>query len=625
MIGGRQALVSSLGSLLVLAGAAGGAMAEPVPEPGVSAGGPPPVESQLQQYWFARRAALQRNDMVQAAASVDSMRILIQSEHLDRVPWLARAFAFEGYERLQEGNYERAREAFDIARRFDSRMPEAQTGYAWAALRAGRGLPTFIKEYRHSLWLRWDAFVRDGRANALLTALAACWLLSLTAILVIVIRYGAMLRHDVAERMPARWADGAARVAGWVVLFGPLVLWMGGSWILLYWCVLMARYMSSSERVVAGLACLVIVATGPVAAQSAQEARQAADPTVLAVGEALDGGYGKDVIRVLQRVLEDDPGSLPLRLLLANTYHRANLNREAFEEYQRILKVSPQEPRTLNNVGSLYYKTGQAAQSAVYFGRAVEVETEEPIIYYNLTLAQSATLRLADAESSLRRLQQLDPNLARAVVDARGRGEEPDPLALWVSREEVWNYLEQQLASRDRAPLMAHLSTPNAIAAMVSLILLGWSGILGRSSSRAQICIRCGDPFCGRCKKEIGAKECCAQCIHLFVKKEAIAPDVRAKKERQVEKFTRRAGLKIRVASLVLPGAGHMLAGKTMLGLLLAGLWLLPLTVLLLRGRLILPPSSPVLDLPGLSVLLAASLMVLMWLGANLFVPKAAV
>lgn len=580
------------------------------------------IERSLQELWFARADALVRDDTVTAAASVDSMKRIIRSERLDRVPWLARAFSYEGYERLREGNYERAREAFDIARRFDARAPEAQAGYAWAALRAGRGFGTFIKEYRRALRLRLESFTREGIANALIVSIVGLWLLSALIVLVLVIRHNATFRHDLEEIMPTGRGEGLSKLLAWCVFFAPVLFWVGGAWVLLYWCVVLARYMSGSERLAAAVACLTIIGTGPLAARSAQEARQAADPALVAMEDALDGGYGKEVIHFLQRTLDEDPDSISIRLLLANTYQRANLNREAFEEYQRVLQAVPSEPRALNNVGTLYMKTGQESQALVYFGRAAEVRPDEAAIQYNLNLAQSSGLRLVDAEGTLRKLQQLDPNMAQGLVDARGRGEQPDSLPLWVPREEVTGYLEARISSQDTVDLVAEIGSPTAIGAMAVLVILGWSALLSRSPSRAQICIRCGAPFCGRCKREIGARDCCAQCIHLFVKKDAIAPDVRAMKLRQVERFARLSRLKVRLASMFLPGMGHMLAGSTLTGLIVAALWLLPLTVVLLDGRLILSSSLHAIGMPSLVLLLSSALMAVTWLGANILSPR---
>jgi tetratricopeptide (TPR) repeat protein len=577
-------------------------------------------EARLETLWFARKASLEAGDTAAAASRIDEMSDVIRKERLDTIPWLARGFAYEGYEHLHEGNFERAREAFDIARRFDPRMPEAQTGYAWAALKAGRGVGQFLTEYRRGLRLRWEIFLRDGATNVYLIAVAVLCLAVVIVVMVLLVRYQAVLRHDVAERLPAGWPEGATRFAGWIVLLAPLLAWTGGAWILFYWSVLLTRYMTGKERFIAALACLSIIALGPLAAWGAATAEISSDPTTIAVEAALRGGYGADVIAALQRAIASNPDATSLRLLLANTYERADLRRDAFDEYHRILQGRRDDPRALNNLGNLYMRTGQTPQAIVYYTRAAEADPSNAVFYYNLSNAQNDALRLADAETSVRMVQQLDPNLARALVTARGRGEEITPIPATASAEEVW----KEVGVRSAAAIAKNsltLRAPTAIGAFATIVLIGWLSLV-RGGLRAQTCVRCGEAFCGRCKRELGARECCAQCIHLFVKKEAIAPDVRAEKLRQVDRFIRGWKRRVRVATLILPGSGHMLAGSTMTGVVLLLAWLAPLSALSFGGWLVLGPSVPVLDAPGITTLLAATFMAILWGVANLFVPK---
>jgi Tfp pilus assembly protein PilF len=586
------------------------------PRAGASTG----ADEKLEALWFTRRSAVEVGDAAAAAGRIEEMLRLLEAERLDRVTWLARGFAYEGYEHLREGNYERAREAFDNARRFDPRLAEAQTGYAWAALRAGRGLGTFLGEYRKALALRWQTFLREERANVYWLLLAASWFAAVAVVAVLLFRYHAMLRHDVAEAMPRRWPEGASRLAGWVVLLAPLLCWFGGAWLVLYWCVVLARYMTGSERVLAALVCLAVVATGPLAARGLATSEIASDPTVLAVEEALQGGYGAGVIASLKRAVAQSPDVAVLRLLLAITYERAGLKREAFEQYQAILQVRPDEPRVLNNLANLHAQAGQTPQAIIFYGRAVEADPRRAVYYHNLFLAQSEANRFADAEASLRRIQELDPELARALVASRDRAEEARPLMATVSADEVRRELAESLHP-GAASLADALRAPTGVGALGALVLLGWSS-LGRSSTRAQTCLRCGEAFCGRCKKELGAKECCAQCIHLFIKKDSIAPDVKARKLAQVDRSARLFRTRVRALSLLLPGAGHLFAGRTLSGAAILLAWIVPLTALVLKRRLLLPPALPVLDLPALTTLLATAFLAILWATANLFAPR---
>ncbi|HZE89317.1 MAG TPA: hypothetical protein VE404_07210 [Verrucomicrobiae bacterium] len=577
-------------------------------------------EARLQSLWFARKAHLETGDMVAAAAQVDAMTDLVRTERLDRIPWLARGFAYEGYEHLREGNYERARVAFDLARRFDHRMPEAQTGYAWAALKAGRGFGLFVAEYREGLRLRWQRFRREGAANASLVAAIALALAAVAILVATLVRYQAMLRHDVAERMPAGWPDGASRLAGWVVLLAPLLGWLGGVWILYYWTAILSRYMSGAERLLAGAACVVLIAVGPLAAWGTASAEITSNPTGVAIAEALSGEHGVEIVSALQSSVRSKPEARALRLLLATTYERADMTREAFDEYHRILALHPGDSRTLNNIGNLYMRTGQTPQATVYYTKAVEADPKSAVFFYNLSIAQNESLRLTDAEASVRTVQQLDPNLGRALMAARGRGDEIVPLPATATAEEVRAEMDVESAS-DAIRGSMPLRSPTLIGAVATLLVLGVTG-LARSGAQAKACVRCGEAFCGRCKRELGAKECCAQCIHLFVKREAIAAPVRARKLAQVERFARNWKRRVRIATILLPGAGHLIAGRTLAGAAFVLAWLVPLSALLFGRWLVLATSTPVLDLPSITTLTGGVIMVLLWSLANSLVPK---
>jgi len=607
-----------LGCAALLSGASSAQEKEPAAPRAVDSRMTP--EARLETLWFQRKDDVEAGDSAAAAGRIEAMSDIIRTERLDRVTWLARGFAYEGYEHLREGNYERAREAFDIARRFDSRMPEAQTGYAWSALKAGRGVGEFLAEYRKALQLRWKLFSRDGRANLYLISVVILGLLGLSLVAIFLLRYQSLLRHDVAEFLPSGWPEGATRLAGWIVLLAPLLAGIGGVWLLLFWCAALARYMSGRERILAAAACASIVAAGPLAAWGAATAQIASDPTTVAVESALQGGYGGEVIRSLREAVRENPDATSLRLLLANTYERADMSREAFDEYHTILQLNPDNPRALNNLANIYVRTGQTAQAIVYYSKAAEADATAGLYYYNLSIAQNEALRLTDAESSIRMVQQLDPNLARSLMTARSRGDEIAPLPASATADEVW----KQVGVRSAAAMARkyfRFGAPTVIGAVLTFLIVAISA-LSRGRLRAQMCVRCGEAFCGKCKREVGARECCAQCIHLFVKREKIAADVRAKKMQDVERHVRSWRRRVRFASVLLPGSGHMLAGSTLTGAVLLLAWLAPLASLAFGRWLVLRPAVPVLDLPGITTILATIFMVMIWTGTNLFVPR---
>jgi hypothetical protein len=95
----------------------------------------------------------------------------------------------------------------------------------------------------------------------------------------------------------------------------------------------------------------------------------------------------------------------------------------------------------------------------------------------------------------------------------------------------------------------------------------------GRGADPARRCIRCGRPFCRHCKSSKDAKEYCSQCVHLFVLGDGLEPGTKQRKLFEVERYERRWKRMRKLSSVVLPGAGQLLRGKTAVGLGLMVLW----------------------------------------------------
>jgi len=116
----------------------------------------------------------------------------------------------------------------------------------------------------------------------------------------------------------------------------------------------------------------------------------------------------------------------------------------------------------------------------------------------------------------------------------------------------------------------------------------------------------------------------CSPCVHLFFLRDGLAPSVRDRKMQEVVRFRRGQYLKTRVLSLVLPGSGHVLGGRPLLGAVCLLLWATAWAGLILRTRLLVPPGI----LPGVAttmgLLSLATVGLVAWLLANLTRQEAA-
>jgi hypothetical protein len=79
--------------------------------------------------------------------------------------------------------------------------------------------------------------------------------------------------------------------------------------------------------------------------------------------------------------------------------------------------------------------------------------------------------------------------------------------------------------------------------------------------------------------------------MHLFILKDGVAPGVKTRKVAEVARYRRRVWLGARSLSLALPGAGHLLAGRSLLGAGLLMGWAMAWAGLLLGGGLLVAPQ----------------------------------
>ena len=331
------------------------------------------IRARVLQLWFARKEALESSNAVLAAARVEELRAYLAQEGITADRDIARGFAYEGYENLREGNYERAREAFQLAGSFDPYLPQAQTGYAWSLLRSGRGVITFVNEYARGVRLAWAQLLTNEieLANLVIVGVAALLFGSIVFSVVVVARCQVRARHDLFETL-RRWCpQGLARCGAWAVFLLPLLLWTGGLWLLLFWLVLCFRYMRTPERLVATMVFLMLGLSPLGVAALTSRFEASTDPDVRVAVSAMQSGYTPETLRALAEVTRTHPDSPETHLLLGTIYARGDRLGEAFDTYQHVLELAPSSTAALVNTGNIYYRLGEYAQAVARYKQAV--------------------------------------------------------------------------------------------------------------------------------------------------------------------------------------------------------------------------------------------------------------
>jgi Flp pilus assembly protein TadD len=107
------------------------------------------------------------------------------------------------------------------------------------------------------------------------------------------------------------------------------------------------------------------------------------------------------------------PTTTPL-LARAFQLHQAGNLPEAAALYREVLRVAPDSPAALNNLGALQLQTGAAAAAVDTLSAFVALRPSDPIGYSNLGHALMQADRAAEALAPLQRAIDLDPGFAQA-------------------------------------------------------------------------------------------------------------------------------------------------------------------------------------------------------------------
>ena len=105
--------------------------------------------------------------------------------------------------------------------------------------------------------------------------------------------------------------------------------------------------------------------------------------------------------------------------------------------------------------------------------------------------------------------------------------------------------------------------------------------------------------------------------MHLFILRDGLAPNVKTRKMEEVVRHRRHVWIGERVLSLALPGGGHVLGGRPLLGFTLLVTWFGTWLAVQLRDEFLVPSEG---ILPGglLTVAAAGTVALLAWLVGNL-------
>jgi tetratricopeptide (TPR) repeat protein len=351
-----------LAPALVAGLAASSSAAPPPPPPQGGAGvidvrqARPPGMSTFESLWSTFRKAEARGDAEAAQNAMKEIRRLRVERNIRSLQEYALARVGDGLDHLRADRISDSEARFRDAVLLDPHLPDAHFALATAAMKRGPvGIVTAVRETLAGAM----APLGTARGRHVLASLAAT--VALVAAfatlvvfgLIILVRHATLLVHDLDEAFGQRHALAVG--LGTVLLLLPAITFQGWGWLPLWWLALLFIYMSTAERVVAGLVAAASILVGPTAARLDARYVTQENPVFRAALLAYEGGPDQRAVADLEAAVKSYPEDRDLEYLLGRMYKKAGRYDDAAALYRQILQEQPKDLIALNNLANLEF------------------------------------------------------------------------------------------------------------------------------------------------------------------------------------------------------------------------------------------------------------------------------
>ncbi len=583
--------------------------------------------------WTEHVRAEQAGDSQGAARTLQDIRRLRVERNVDTVGTVGLGMVLRGLERLAKGEREAAEATFRSAVTVAPGLPDAHFALARALLRKGPlGVPASVAATLRGL----AAFARTGQGEVRLEALGTiAWLLFAFAVgwavaVAFLLRKGGLLRHDLEEWLGPTRRDSATPLLVGVLLL-PVASFLGWGWLPLWWIALSFAYLDRAERMLAGVLALAAVTVGPIVASLDTQLRTADNALYTASLAAVEGVPDRGELELLTRAAQADPQDRDLGYLLGVGLKRAGYYEEAAEHYRQLLAADPNDAYARNNLADIEFSRGAYDAALQHYKQGVS--SSDPAVaatsYYNQSIAHLQKFEYEAFNEAKSNADRLAPErVARyegwkydtgdyAVVDLGMTPEQVRTKFEGVGdgvgvRNLVRGGPTRGGGSWSVGSLLDRFTAGIALAALVVFLVGRWRG----PKAFTLYCGRCGTAFCRHCHLGRVAGGLCSQCYHLFVVRDGVSGPARNRKLSEVQQAESRRSRVFRVLSVLSPGAGHLYAGRPLVGIALTSAWY-GLLALLVAPRVAPFASVSRRVAPSWPVWALLALLLALWVAAN--------
>jgi tetratricopeptide (TPR) repeat protein len=516
--------------------------------------------------------------------SVDTALIqdLLRSRNRNGIPKMSE-FAISavrfGQQRMADGKPEEALQLFTSAVSLDPTLSiayysQARAMMASSWLNVPAAIPIAISGMFAPLHNLSGRIYLISKYVFIITAtlLILGWAFALT----LLAKYYRLLRHDMMERYTSMTSNAVGLVM-WAILFLPVFLLAGLLWLAPFWLMIFWKYARTSERILSVIFFLAFMIAYPVYQYGVRLTAASVEPTIAPFIRVFTDGPSPRLLADFREYSVNNSQDSDATIMLAHLYRADRNYLEAIKILQKHTIDQPNDARAYNNLGHIYFFQGETDIGLRMVQKAEGLDGRNSIYPYNLSILQRAKFNFSDAEESLAKARQLDPDFVRKM--------EENPYSTLVdsipSESMIFSRIEKQVGKFED-----YFFNPFTAFSGLLLILAFIRGYrVSKKKNQAKECIKCGRPFCKRCQPAAKELRFCTQCLHIFVKKDGVSPASRKDKMREIEDYSRRQEVFLRISSLILPGFGNLYRNRVWFGTILLFFWFLFLVLIVYNWR----------------------------------------
>jgi tetratricopeptide (TPR) repeat protein len=576
--------------------------------------------SSMTQSWQMVQQVLAEPDAEELEARVTELRDVAEEVQAYRLTPFATAMVAWA----QDNPGELGEMALELARSLDPGLPAADflsARWSWEQGDYFDASTSYIGG--------WVSLVSNDLSRRALLVSGGVWLLLacgcafFAVVVVTTLLHIRQLAHDAVELGMLLFQRSNALVFGTVVLVFPLFAALGPLWMVCYLFALSWFYMSRKYLVLAVIACCGLAVLMP-ALDAWQDLAIATRPVTDRVVQMLETRrIDPSTLREFGDLEPDLGGMGSYNVILGELYRLHGDREEALIRFQRAALSESRDTAGLILLGNLAMEAGDVSRAVQHYTEALEINPSSALAHYNLSFAYDQLRRFNEGDQEREQAQRLSEGqideLGIGGVGSRtrypriGRPEVERMLA----RLPADNRLSATLQGFRLRPLREFLSAFSIAFWASGLLGVGLLVARSRWMWKASTCTRCGKVFCPRCKTATESASYCSQCISVFLKRDVVAIDQQAAKQRQIRRWERWTTLFRRLANFFMPGSSSLIEGRVVRGFLMSLVsWLFLIGVVLWLPRFLTGVEPLAAVLPA-QVVLGLCFLIL-WVRSNL-------